>query len=78
MLCDFIVLGPGYGKTVKVSGYGFFEDAIEAAALTAERATRRKAELVIYVPGDRTHEELAKLTAEDLFKIGPGVQGFER
>lgn len=76
MIMDYLVFGDNVRKAAKINA-----DNVPAGARAAlqymERETGRSCSTVIYLPGNRSFEELAQITLADVLKPGEVVQVFE-
>lgn len=76
MIYDFIVIGPEVGKAIKMKGSASLSEVASEAAATIERETGKTVDAAIYLPGDRSFEELAKVELGDVIKPGAVSQIF--
>ena len=77
MVLDFLVFGDNVEKAVKMRGFGDLEDAARGACWCVEQTTGRECSTAVLLPGDRSLDEMTRLTQEDLMALGPRLRIFE-
>ena len=77
MIYDFLVFGENVGKAIKIEGCGGVSEAASAAACQIEHETGDCVSAAVFIPGNKSFEELAAISFDDLIKPGNVVQIFE-
>lgn len=76
MVMDYLVFGNGVNKAIKIEADNV-SDGARTALQCIEQETGCSCSTVVYLPGNRSFEELAHITMDDVFKPGEIVQVFE-